>query len=457
MHADELADLLRWCAALSPDPANLAGAVVLAAGQRWSRLVDSPADLRELTVRTFLHTAEVAEPRARPGMERFPEELRTIVAAYDKLPKLQRAVVMLTCLEGVTHAEIAGVLDRPPSRVNIELDRALATINADPFSVRAALDIATWHLPAPAEVSRAFRRHARTRTRRRRQIGLVGVAAGTLLCVLVAISVVYQPEVVPRQSGNWTFSHVVRPTPGWSIRSRTVEQDWETTILRSDVAHAGRCSVAVGTAGASWVRKLPRAPTRVRLGTRPAFYAEGVWPNGGGAMLWWEYADNAWVIIECGSVATPRKVLPQIASHVVLSSEPILLPYRVRSLPRHYQVASVTKGLVTNSTVAHLTRYDYPEAIVHVSIRYPAGMPMFGVDHSALMARYANGRNAGACRLFGDSNLCVRGEISTLGTINIAEQRSALRIIDHIATNLELAPSPTDETTWFDARDALPS
>ena len=54
MQADELADLLRWCTALSTDPADLAGAVVLAAGPRWPRLVDSPPDLRELTVRTFL-------------------------------------------------------------------------------------------------------------------------------------------------------------------------------------------------------------------------------------------------------------------------------------------------------------------------------------------------------------------------------------------------------------------
>ena len=61
MQADELADLLRWCTALSTDPADLAGAVVLAAGPRWSRLVDSPPDLRELTVRTFLRVAEPAE------------------------------------------------------------------------------------------------------------------------------------------------------------------------------------------------------------------------------------------------------------------------------------------------------------------------------------------------------------------------------------------------------------
>jgi Sigma-70, region 4 len=457
VHADEMADLLRWCAALSPDAANLAGAVVLAAGQRWSRLVDSPADLRELAVRTFLHINEAPESVARHGMERIPEELRIIVAAYDKLPKLQRAVVMLSCLEDITQAEIAGIIDRSAARVNIERDRALAAINADPFSVRAALDIATWLLPAPTEVSRALRRHARTRTRRRRQIGLVGVAAGTLLSTLVTISVVRQPHVEPRQSGTWAFSHIVRPIPGWSVRSRTVERDWETTILRADPAVGGRCSVAVGTAGASWVRQLPRQPTRVLVGTRPAWYAEGVWPNGGGAMLWWEYADGASVIIECGDVSTPRKVIPQLASHVVFTAEPILLPYRVGSLPRHYQVSSVTKGLVTNSTVTFLTRNDYPEGLLQLSIRYPAGMPMYGVNNSALTARYANGRHAGVCRLFGDSNLCVRGELSSPGSLEIAEQSGALRVIDQIATNLEIASSPIDLTSWFDAREALPS
>jgi hypothetical protein len=174
-------------------------------------------------------------------------------------------------------------------------------------------------------------------------------------------------------------------------------------------------------------------------------------------MLWWEYAETAWVIIECDSVTAPRKVLPQLASHVVLTAEPVLLPYRIRSLPRHYQVSSVTKGLVTNSTVTYLTRNDYPEGLLQLSIRYPAGMPMYGVDYLALRARYANGRHAGVCRLFGNSNLCVRGELSTPDSVDFGAQRGALRVIDQIATNLEIASSPTDLSTWFDAREALAS
>jgi hypothetical protein len=113
--------------------------------------------------------------------------------------------------------------------------------------------------------------------------------------------------------------------------------------------------------------------------------------------------------------------------------------------------------LVINSTVAYLTRNDYPEGMLQISIRYPAGLPMYGVSNSALLPRYASGRYGAVCRPFGDSHICVRGEINTPGPIDITDQRAALSVIDQIATQLELASSPTDVTSWFDARDALPS
>jgi hypothetical protein len=457
VHADELADLLRWCAALSTDPADLAGAVLLAAGQRWSALVDSPADLRELTVKTFLETGQPPGPAVRGGMERVPEELRAVVGAFDQLPKLQRAVLMLSYLEGITNSEIAGIVDRSAARVRHEIDRGLGALGGDAYSVRAALDIASWHPPTPAEVSRAFQRHARTRARRRRRIGLAGVAVGTLAAVLLTASAVHRPYVEPRQPGVWTFSHSVRSLPGWSVRSRTIEREWETTTLRRESPRSGRCSVAVGASGATWVRRLPPHPTKVRVGTRSAFYAERIWPNGGGAMLWWEYADAALVIIECGDLTSPREVLPKLASRVALAVEPIMLPYRVRSVPQHYEVTSVVKGLVSRSTVTYLTRNDYPEGLLQISIRYPAVLPMFGVHYTSRVSRYTNGRHSAVCRPFGDSHICVRGELSTPGRIDIGAQRGALAVIDRVASNLEFAPSATDLTGWFDARHALPS
>lgn len=457
MHADDLADLLRWCAALSIDPADLAGEVMVAAGQRWSALVDSPPDLRELTVRTFLQTAQAPDLAVREGLEHLPEELRTVVAAYDKLPKLQRAVLMLSYLEGITNAEIGGIVDRTAARVQLELDRGLAAIGGDPYSVRAALDITSWHLPTPADVTRAFQRHAKARARRRRRIGLVGVAVGTVVAVLLSVSAVHRTPVEPRQPGVWAFSHMVRPLQGWSVQGRTLERHWETTTLNADPPESGRCSVAVGTSGASWVRRLPRHPTKVRVGTRAAFYADRVWRSRGGAMLWWEYADAALVIIECGNLTAPRVLLPKLAGRVVLSAEPVLLPYRVRSAPSRYQVSSVTKGLVSNSTVAYLTRNDYPEGLLQISIRYPASLPMYSVNYSSLMSRYANGRHAASCRAFGDSHICVNADLPTRDAFNVAQQPEVLAVLDRIASNLELAPSATDLDSWFDAREALPS
>jgi hypothetical protein len=80
---------------------------------------------------------------------------------------------------------------------------------------------------------------------------------------------------------------------------------------------------------------------------------------------------------------------------------------------------------------------------------------MYAVNNSASVSRYANGRHAAVCRPFGDSHVCVRGDLSS--PIDITTQRGAMAVIDRIASNLELAASPTDLASWFDAREALPS
>jgi hypothetical protein len=82
---------------------------------------------------------------------------------------------------------------------------------------------------------------------------------------------------------------------------------------------------------------------------------------------------------------------------------------------------------------------------------------MSSVNNSASVLRYASGRHAAVCRPFGDSHVCVRGDLSTPGSIDVTSQRGALAVIDQIASNLELAASPRDLASWFDARDALPS
>ena len=163
------------------------------------------------------------------------------------------------------------------------------------------------------------------------------------------------------------------------------------------------------------------------------------------------------MIIECDNLAAPRELLPKLASRVVLSGEPILLPYRVRSAPGRYQVSSITKGFVSNSTVAYLTRNDFPEGLLQISIRYPASLPMYGVNYSSVLPHNALGKYLAACRPFGDSNICVRADLPTRNLPNITEQPGVVALLDGIASNLELAPSAADQGVWFDAREALPS
>ena len=75
--------------------------------------------------------------------------------------------------------------------------------------------------------------------------------------------------------------------------------------------------------------------------------------------------------------------------------------------------------------MAYLTRNDYPEGLLQISIRYPASLPMYGVNYTSLMSRYAYGRHAAACRPFGRSNICVRADLPTRDSINLGKQPGA--------------------------------
>jgi hypothetical protein len=107
----DLADLQRWCTALRDDPEMLAAEVMVAAGRRWSSLADSPAEVRRLTFQTFLRRS--GRQRGRDGS--VPAlDVDQASAGLWRLTPLQRALVVLRCLDQLTQAEIGGV--RPPSR-----------------------------------------------------------------------------------------------------------------------------------------------------------------------------------------------------------------------------------------------------------------------------------------------------------------------------------------------------
>jgi hypothetical protein len=60
------------------------------------------------------------------------------------------------------------------------------------------------------------------------------------------------------------------------------------------------------------------------------------------------------------------------------------------------------------------------------------------------------------CRPLDRSNVCVEVEVPIDHSVSMSFQRGRLQALDQTARGLELSQSPSDRSTWFDARVALP-
>ena len=312
MHADELADLLRWCAALSTDPAELAGAVLVRRGPALVGASGStpPADLRELTVQNLPADRDMRPDLAVRGWRRSerPEELRAVAACYDQLRESPACPADAELPRGSLRTpQIAGNCrpDRPPGVRTRAWIAGLAALGGDPYPVRAALDIASLGSPpASAEVSRAFQRQSPGRGRAGDAgSGLAGSLSGT-----------------PRSRAG----HGQRCAPAPRV-NRGKREPWIGPPTRFEPSRAGpwpqpsrgaqivgddhpaaprgagrrsRCSpVAVGASGrdlecGGWPRHATNGPGRrpTRLSTQRRARGQTV----AGAMLWWRALTPPW-------------------------------------------------------------------------------------------------------------------------------------------------------------------
>jgi hypothetical protein len=70
--------------------------------------------------------------------------------------------------------------------------------------------------------------------------------------------------------------------------------------------------------------------------------------------------------------------------------------------------------------------------------------------------RYTDTEQAALCRPFDRSNVCVEVEVPIDHSVSMGSQRGRLQALDQTARGLVLSQSPSDRSTWFDARIALP-
>ena len=459
MVADDLTDLLRLCTALCEAPAELAADVVLAAGHRWPALAESPEQLRELTVRTYLGSRR----QFRPAIAFEPTaDLAAVQAAVAALPRLPRAVLVLYVLEHLTRVEIAANVDRPPSVVAREYEHARILVGADGYALATALSMLTWQPVEATDVQRIWRLRsaevARHR-RRRRVLAAVAAIAAALLIAVPTVLARQQPDQV-RAKGEWVFSSQLRPVSGWLVDSRTIAADWEYTSLRpTNPSVTGGCWIAIGVKGAAWIGTLPRVRKTVLVRGRQAFLGN-IENNYASNALWWRYADDSLAVIECPGVADAESVVVRIAGRLTFRTERMLIPFRIRELPTGYEVTSVTQHTGPDSTVVQVVRGDYPEGILQFTIGYRAPGQTGGAGNPIevpALTGVGSQRWASACLPFGDSGICVEAKMP-VDDDGVPYSRGVVRsLLQQTADQLQVAPSQRDRGRWYDARDAIPA
>jgi hypothetical protein len=203
---------------------------------------------------------------------------------------------------------------------------------------------------------------------------------------------------------------------------------------------------------------MPQDAESVQISGRSGFFSERGWAGAPGPALAWEYAPQAWTTVECTGVTHAAHFLPDLARQVRFATEPVMLPYRMPATPRPYRVSWIVAGRVSNSAIVYLSRDDYPEGTLVISVNYPASLPLYGVRlDSGGVSRYKNREHVGVCRPFGDSHLCVRSEVPPVRAgLSSTWHRRSFSQLDSVFNNLVLADSATDRSSWFDARAALP-
>ncbi|MGM1064451.1 SigE family RNA polymerase sigma factor [Saccharothrix sp. Mg75] len=140
----QVTPLLRYATVLTGDPhlaQDVVQEVLLRAQQRWARIaaVDAPvAYLKKMVTNEYLSWRRRLRPHVPlsdvdppdPDVSHRYDEREAMLQHVDKLPRKQKAAVVLRYYEGYDDTEIAAVLGCSQVTVRSHVSRALATLRA---------------------------------------------------------------------------------------------------------------------------------------------------------------------------------------------------------------------------------------------------------------------------------------------------------------------------------------
>lgn len=153
-------DLLRTAWLLTGDHRQAADLVDEALGRtwpRWSRIAESADDSHDAYVRHVMVTSYTSRWRGRRGSEddhlasiepsptdMAPDVRRDLMTALARLPKAQRAVLILRYFDDLSEIQIAEALGWSATKVESQSGRALAAMRQSPFA--ASDDEPEWEI-----------------------------------------------------------------------------------------------------------------------------------------------------------------------------------------------------------------------------------------------------------------------------------------------------------------------
>ncbi|HEY5821755.1 MAG TPA: hypothetical protein VIT20_07255 [Propionibacteriaceae bacterium] len=459
---DQLESLLATAMALTGSAAAasaLVGEVVVRArDRRVSVDLDDPGPgLRNLLVQRFVATRDPKMAAA--------DDIDDAGGLSDRLVRLsrvQRAIAVLAWRDRLTHAEIAGILDRPVATVSRQLDEAHTGLGAEPYEVAAVLDQLAWSAPEPTTVrAEATAYGRRRRAGRRRVAGLT-----TVLVAVVALGLTVPTLIVPRlfptyarTAGDWVYSFDLVLPPGYRIAYRYLTSDTDAAFVVRDGDREGGCSVAVGVAGDVVV------PTERRVDVNGR---RGYWGTSedGEVQLRWARG-KATAAVTCDNGLPSEAQMLELARLVRFRESALLLPFRLDSLPVGLQVSAVgtsrlggpaeddaTTGLALGPADQDAGSADGDgddQVYFEVPHARPEGDDVRSVRVGAVEALLTSeGDQYTLCLPSGEAYGCFftwNGDGSGRGQVR--------RLMD-LASRTTLTADLDDRSTWWNARDAMP-
>lgn len=454
--------LVRLASALTDRPADLVAEVRRAAGPRLQQIEESPAELRRIVVRTFL-AGRGREKTAGPRWEltdtqpaefdrnrdpHGPAELDRVSAAFHRLPRLDRAVLVLVHLEQLTRAEAVGILDRPGSMIDAILDEVPAQLHTSTDILSAALRSRAQQWVDPGEIRRAEVGLVTVGRRRKRRRGAVLVGAGLLVVGLLVVPGALRPRMTDlqiRNPGVWALSTRFDPPQGWTVTTQTISVNLETTHLQGPAPESGSCTVRVDHID-------PLSGSRIPNGSEVKVQGRSGWLQGGLGQ-----ADLAWPVqsglaeVECSGFPGAGSFVLSLAERITFELQPILLPYRLPGLPAHLHVDSVTIEPPRGASMVQVTSDESAEdAVVPIEIHSEGSINP--LRPTGLDAPKPTGW--AQCRLLDPMLVCVR-LLNSAPSYSSYSQTVGNRRMSVIADTMVVAGGG-DHSRWFDARDALP-